>query len=72
MDKRRLKPGKQLKVWIRGGRSLESNWKIEFGYGEAGACKGTGRSTVDKRKLTSGEEMEEQVWIREGWSLERN
>ncbi len=49
MDKRRrLKPGKQLKVWIRGGRSLESNWKIRCGQEEAEAWKVI--ESVDKRR----------------------
>jgi hypothetical protein len=50
VDKRRLKPGKQLKVWIRGGRSLERNWKIMCGEEETEAWRGNGTSCVDKRE----------------------
>jgi hypothetical protein len=72
-------------VWIRGGWSLERNLKINCGYEEAGVWKGTVRSSVirgseawkaigsvDKRRQEPGKELEYQVRIRRGWSLERN
>jgi hypothetical protein len=42
---------------------------------EDGAWKKTGGSSVDsvyRRRLEPGKELEDQLWIREGCTLERN